>query len=509
MLIKVFPHGHGGGKGPVNYVVGTEYHGREARPPTVLRGDPEMTRRLIDDCALQGRKWNFTAGVISGHPEDVVTPEKEKELMDTFEKLAFAGMPTDTYNILWVKHEHAGHHELHFVIPRMELSTGKAFNAFPPKWEKDFGVLRDLFNEREGWARPDDPARARTRQPGNSGLSNSRRKRRGLPPKEDPREAIHAFVEQRIESGRIHNRQDIIMSLQEVGLAVSRAGKNYITVAMPENGDKYRLKGGVYDESWNTERTAAIQVAARQNRDRGPSPGRIAELERQLEQVIAKRAGYNRGRYERQKRGPDSQLWRNDEQAAHREPAIAENALAGLGAESPGRQRHSGGLDLGNMGLVGTSRQPGSLSSNVHCQHGETRKFVARHDNGIGEENRRHSPDEHQGRAFPYPSPGDEPQKRLADRQTARLETGVNHDRTGTAFHHQPGTPGNRTPRTAGELRNGINGNGKPHTGIRAACAAIGRAVRGIGTGLAALEHLGLEQTITASRRETIRGMSR
>lgn len=348
MLIKVFPHGIGGGKEPVNYVVSTEYHGREARPPTVLRGDPEMTRRLIDDCALQGRKWNFSAGVIASHPDDVVTPEKEKELLDTFEKLAFAGMGADSYNILWVKHEHAGHHELHFVIPRTELSTGKAFNAFPPKWEKDFGALRDLFNEREGWARPDDPARARTRQPGNSGLLNSRRKRRGLPPKEDPREAVHAFVEQRIESGLIHNRQDIIMSLQEVGLAVSRAGKNYITVT--DNGEKYRLKGGVYDESWNTERAAAIQIAARQNGDRDPSPSRIAEFERELERAVAKRAAYNRGRYERENIRADSRLQRDDGYAAQRDTALAENAFAGLGAEPPDRERHHRGAGSGNMG---------------------------------------------------------------------------------------------------------------------------------------------------------------
>lgn len=54
--------------------------------------------------------------------------------MDDFEKLAFAGMQPDQYNILWVRHSHANHHELHFVIPRVELSTGKAFNAFPPGW---------------------------------------------------------------------------------------------------------------------------------------------------------------------------------------------------------------------------------------------------------------------------------------------------------------------------------------------------------------------------------------
>ena len=505
MLIKVFPHGHGSGKGPVNYVVGTEYHGREACPPTVLRGDPDLTRRLIDDCALQGRKWNFTAGVIAGHPEDVVTPKKEAELMDAFEKLAFAGMPSDTYNILWVKHEHAGHHELHFVIPRMELSTGKAFNAFPPKWEKDFGVLRDLFNEREGWAKPDDPARERARQPGNNGLLNSRRKRRGLPPKEDPRETIHTFVEQRIESGHIHNRQDIIMSLQEVGLEISRVGQNYITATMPENGDKYRLKGGVYDASWNTERAAAIQIAARQNSDRSPDKSRVAELERQLEQVIAKRAGYNRSRYERQEHGSDSQLQRNDGQVAQGKSAVAENALASMDAKSPDRQWHLGGFSVGNVGTVGTAQQSNRHASNVNSQHGESRNTVAQHNYGTGEENRWYSPDEHQGRAFSNLAARHDHQKRLADRQTACVETGVNHDRVGTASHHESGANGDRASRAFGELRSRIDDYRKTFVGIGTACTAIERAMRGIRAVIAQYER---EQQIL-TRQKSKRGLSR
>nr|WP_232221531.1 relaxase/mobilization nuclease domain-containing protein [Desulfovibrio sp. 6_1_46AFAA] len=46
--------------------------------------------------------------------------------------MAFAGLEPDQRNILWVQHSHAGHHELHFVIPRVELSSGKAFNPCPP-----------------------------------------------------------------------------------------------------------------------------------------------------------------------------------------------------------------------------------------------------------------------------------------------------------------------------------------------------------------------------------------
>ncbi len=108
MLIKPFPHGKGNGREPTHYLVRQDYHGRKEHPPVVLRGDPDMTRRLIDSI---DREWKFTAGVCSWGTGDAVTPEQEAHVMDDFEAVAFAGMQPDQYSILWVRHSHAGHHE--------------------------------------------------------------------------------------------------------------------------------------------------------------------------------------------------------------------------------------------------------------------------------------------------------------------------------------------------------------------------------------------------------------
>ena len=133
MYIKIFPHGKGTGQAAVNYLTRMDYPGRTENPPVVLRGEPELTKALI---ASQDRQWKFCAGVLSWGPEDHVTPEQEQRLMDDFEQIVFAGLAPDQYAILWVRHSHAGHHELHFVIPRMELSTGKALNPFLPDGKK-------------------------------------------------------------------------------------------------------------------------------------------------------------------------------------------------------------------------------------------------------------------------------------------------------------------------------------------------------------------------------------
>ena len=300
-MIKVFPHGKGNGIGPTRYLVRQDYHGRKEHPPVVLRGDPDMTRALIDSI---DREWKFTAGVCSWGPEDAITPEKEQEVMDSFEAVAFAGMQPDQYTILWVRHSHAGHHELHFVIPRMELSTGKAFNAFPPGWQKHFDPLRDLHNIRNGWTRPDDPERARFCAPSQADIHEARLIRWGKNPtrneKEKTRELINEYLKAKIETGAVRDRADVLAALREAGLEINREGQDYISVKDTDSGEKIRLKGGVYGADWKFEnfgRTHEGEGRAGADRDGEDFHRTVADLEGQLAGIIAKRAAYNVGRY--------------------------------------------------------------------------------------------------------------------------------------------------------------------------------------------------------------------
>ena len=253
MIIKPFAHGKSRGCSPIKYLLRRDYPGRDETPPEVVRGDPELTRELIDN---NDRKWKFTSGVCSWSPDDNVETDQEDEVMTNFEELAFAGLEPDQYNILWARHSHANHHELHFVIPRLELSTEKAFNAFPPGWEKDFCHLRDYENIKHNWTRPDDPDRARMFTPSNADIIEARLTRWGQNPtkqeKEKARNVINEYLKDQIENGLIKDRSDIITSLREIGLEINRESKTYITVKDPESTQKIRLKGGIYNADWNT-----------------------------------------------------------------------------------------------------------------------------------------------------------------------------------------------------------------------------------------------------------------
>lgn len=303
MYIKVFPHGKGNGKSPTHYLVRLDYPHRKENPPVVLRGNVEETQRLIDCLET---KWKFTAGVLSWHPDDVVSPEKEQEIMNAFENLAFAGLEQDQRNILWVRHSHANHHELHFVIPRVELYGGKAYNPCPPGWQKSFDVLRDYFNIKENWARPDDPKRARLYLPEQADLNNARLIRWGRTPlkkeeREQAKEALHSYIIQQIEYGKIKNRIGIIQALQDIGLQINRQGKDYITVVDPTSKEKLRLKGAMYAEQFDlTDRENQSQSGTGTERNRSNTQAKLSKLAGELERVIQKRTEYNRKRYPQQ-----------------------------------------------------------------------------------------------------------------------------------------------------------------------------------------------------------------
>jgi len=295
LLMKVFPHGTGDGDRPVRYLIREAVPSRKEHPPEVLRGDPKLTAALINSIE---RRWKFTSGVLAWHPDDDVNEAQERDIMDAFERVAFAGLEADQRHILWVRHRHAGHHELHFLIPRMELSSGKDFNACPPGWQKDFSVFRDLFNWREGWARPDDPARSRDFLPDKADLIHAQavlwNRKIKSSNRDEAKAAITELLKDRLSQGDIKSREDVLLILKEEGLHISRIGKDYIGVVVPESGLRVRLKGGIFAEAWKPKEQSPEEEVRFVKLE---LPKRIASLEEELERVLEKRKRINRKRY--------------------------------------------------------------------------------------------------------------------------------------------------------------------------------------------------------------------
>lgn len=305
MLIKFFRNGQGGGSGPVDYLIERDVVAydqnrnaiRDERGeimlfareplPEVLRGDADRMRALIDACPHQ---WTYRAGVIAFTAEDGPNPAQQRQVMDAFESLAFAGLEPDQHDMLWVRHTHEGRVELHFVTPRMELASGRSFNIAPPGYQKHYDALRDVLNKEHGWNDPMAPERARET------VSLIESVRRG-----DARELIHDWIVQRIETGQIHDRPSMTEALTSAGFDLPRAGKNYITVRDPETDERWRLKGDLFREDWTRKNTLerALERSAGEPSRSGGRLDAIAldDLRDRLERSFEARASYNRDRY--------------------------------------------------------------------------------------------------------------------------------------------------------------------------------------------------------------------
>lgn len=210
--------------------------------------------------------------------------------MDAFEDLAFAGLQPDQRSILWVRHSHEDRIELHFVTPRMELSTGRSLNIAPPGYQKPYDALRDVLNKEHAWNDPQAPERAREVK----SLIESVKRGEG-------REQIHDWIMDRIEAGEIRDRAGMIEQLTKAGFDIPRSGKNYITALHPESNERWRFKGDIFCEDW-TRKDTLERAVERTSREPSPSGSRldaisIEDLRERLHDITERRATYNRERY--------------------------------------------------------------------------------------------------------------------------------------------------------------------------------------------------------------------
>lgn len=358
MLIKVFRHGKGSGAVALEYLCSLNPFGRSLRSvePKIIKGDRHLMQRQIESVPFT---WRYSSFVYSFGPYDNPTYEQLCEIIDDSESLIFAGLPLFSHSIIWILHRHAGRVELHGLVPRQEVHSGKSFNAFPPGWQRKFDHIRNKYNYKYGWARPDDTRRARPVQPGTMALINADAERRGQTPPLDPREEVTKKLIALVEQGAIQSRADIIMTLKAWGYELPRIGKDYITIRNPSDGKRIRLKGTLYSDEFDSTDWLAHSEARKSITDI-PDPKKAAEAAAELEKAIARTAAYNRKHYVIQEvdyeqtgtteqgsraAGGDtaSEQWRSDLRRGISTPGEAVPGTAGSAVEfeqgCPGRKR--------------------------------------------------------------------------------------------------------------------------------------------------------------------------
>lgn len=305
MLIKFLKHGIGDPAKAAFYVIDDKDHLNRPRAGVeVLRGDPKTFAALAQSIPY---KYRYTSAVIAWAPEDSPSREDISEVLDSFEQHAFAGLQPSQYHLTAVMHtEDSGAKHIHVLVPRMELETGKSLNIAPPGHLSYFDALRDYFNHKKQWARPDDPERANVIQvPKHVHLQNAAALRAGLKgrPKEHRINMIKDYVRQRIIKGLICDRNDMLEALAELG-QITRKGENYISVQTGVN-QVDRLKGPIFSENFKREDLAEDGRGQAADPTAEPTAERLSDEHRkiakahlnELEALRNKREEYHRKTY--------------------------------------------------------------------------------------------------------------------------------------------------------------------------------------------------------------------
>ena len=304
MYIKFLAHGKGDPAKAASYLIDEVDHLNRPRADVqVLRGDPQTFTAIAE--SIQN-EWKYTSGVIAWSKDDAPTNDEINEVLDTFEAHAFAGLKPTQYHFTAVLHEEDdGSKHVHFLVPRLELETGKALNIAPPGNQKYFDPLRDYFNYSKGWSRPDDPALQRdTQKPDYVHFEDAAALRAGLKdgPVNNVREKIGRYIEQRVEHGFIRDRKDVLDAISELG-EVTRTSDKFISLKI--DGKAIRLKGAFYESNFSIEsylenrtREANDARASRKNRTVSENHRKLAEQFReQFKEFADKRSKYNANRY--------------------------------------------------------------------------------------------------------------------------------------------------------------------------------------------------------------------
>ena len=166
----------------MDYLLGKD---RDREHAKILQGDPELTRQLADSLEFKNR---YTVGVLSFEEQDLDDKTK-KDIMADFEKALLCGLEHDQYDITWIEHKDKDRLELNFVIPKVELNTGKAMNPYyDPIDRKRVNAFKDHTNAKYDLHDPNDPA---NRQPHTANMRLPKEKK-------ELQEAITGYLMQKI-----------------------------------------------------------------------------------------------------------------------------------------------------------------------------------------------------------------------------------------------------------------------------------------------------------------------
>lgn len=280
MIVDFFRHGSGLSKGCLDYLLGED---REREHAQVLSGDTELTAQLIDSSPFAKK---YTSGCLSFYEHDLSDQDKQ-QIMQNFERCLFPGLDQDQYQILWVQHQDKVNQdtgetrlELNFVIPNVELSTGKRLQPFyAPVDLNRVDLFKQITNTEYSLYDPDDPEHRQL-------FLNKKNLPKDV---KDFKAQLHQRVYRAVANGDVSDRQELVQWLESNQIKVTRQTQKSISIENPYEGAKrpIRLTGEIYEQGFRATGEYRQEVQQRIEEYRGTTSERyranVTDYQRQLE----------------------------------------------------------------------------------------------------------------------------------------------------------------------------------------------------------------------------------
>lgn len=254
MIVDFFEHGTGEASGPLDYFLGKN---RDREHAKILLGDVNEVAELIDCSPYEKR---YTSGCLSFYESDLTEADKA-QIMRDFEKTLFPGLTTGNYRILWIEHrdkinEETGERrlELNFLIPNIEIESGKRLQPFFAKADLDrVDAFKKIVNYEYDLFDPDDPINRR-----------SVKIAQNLPKESKEFKAqVHDEITLAICDDLIYDRKTLLNWCETVGFEVTKITKKQISIKNPETGRPEVFKGEFYEQNFrNTAKSTELKAEA-------------------------------------------------------------------------------------------------------------------------------------------------------------------------------------------------------------------------------------------------------
>lgn len=178
-------------------------------------------------------------GVLSfSEQANSISDEIKQDIIKGLERALLGDYMKDRVAVLWVEHsDKHGRLELNFLIPKIDLITGKSFNPYFAKRDQfNIDLWKRTINDEYGFTSPNDPTKQQNIRIDKKDLAHY-----------DTVAQLDKTLKELVAQGAIKSRLHMIELLEASGYKVTRQNESGISIVLPNQKRPNRMRGGIYD----------------------------------------------------------------------------------------------------------------------------------------------------------------------------------------------------------------------------------------------------------------------